>query len=56
MHVHVISADGEAQFWLEPVTESAQNWGLAETDLALVCQLIGARRDEICAAWQRHFG
>jgi hypothetical protein len=30
--------------------------GLAEKDLALVCQLIEARRDEICAAWQRHFG
>jgi hypothetical protein len=27
MHVHVISADGEGKFWLEPVTELAQNWG-----------------------------
>jgi len=27
MHVHVVSADGEAKFWIEPVIEVAQNYG-----------------------------
>ena len=56
MHIHVISADGEAKFWLEPAIEMAQNWGLAQKDLALVRKLIEERSDEIRAAWQRHFG
>ncbi|HUF73227.1 MAG TPA: hypothetical protein VMR74_10040 [Gammaproteobacteria bacterium] len=34
----------------------AQNWGLAQKDLALVRKLIEERSDEIRAAWQRHFG
>lgn len=55
MHVHVISSEGEAKFWLEPVVELAQNWGLKPKDLALAKQLIEAHRNEIRAAWQKHF-
>ena len=27
MHVHVVSGDGEAKFWLEPDLELAKNYG-----------------------------
>lgn len=27
MHVHVVSGDGEAKFWLEPELELAKNYG-----------------------------
>jgi hypothetical protein len=33
MHVHVISPDGEAKFWLEPVVALALNKGLGATEL-----------------------
>jgi hypothetical protein len=33
MHVHVISPDGEAKFWLEPQIELAVNKGLGQTEL-----------------------
>jgi hypothetical protein len=33
MHVHVISPDGEAKFWLEPKIELAVNKGLSTTEL-----------------------
>jgi hypothetical protein len=33
MHVHVISPDGEAKFWLEPEIELAVNQGLSSTEL-----------------------
>jgi hypothetical protein len=56
MHIHVISPDGEAKFWLEPTLELAQNWGLAHKDLTWVRKLIEARNDEIRAAWRQHFG
>jgi hypothetical protein len=28
MHVHVLSPDGEAKFWIEPTIELAMNKGL----------------------------
>jgi hypothetical protein len=55
MHVHVVSSEGEAKFWLEPAIELAQNWGLTPSHLALAKQLIEARSDEVRAAWQQHF-
>jgi hypothetical protein len=33
MHVHVLSPDGEAKFWLEPVIELALNKGLNQLNL-----------------------
>ena len=33
MHVHVVCADGEAKFWIEPVIELAQNYGLSDRDV-----------------------
>ena len=56
MHIHVMSADGEAKFWLEPTLELAQNWGLSRKDLALVRRLIEERSHEIRTAWREHFG
>lgn len=56
MHIHVISAKGEAKFWLEPAIELAQNWGLPPKDLGVVRKLIEARSNEIRTVWQHHFG
>ncbi len=56
MHVHVYSGDGEAKFWMEPKIELAQNYGLADRDLARARRIIEERVDDIRDAWQRHFG
>ena len=55
-HVHVRHATGEAKFWLEPVVELAQNWGLTSRRVALALRLIREHEDEIRAAWKVHFG
>ena len=55
MHVHVISPDGEAKFWLEPKTELAVNKGLSATELNELKKVVEERRDEIRNSWQRHF-
>ncbi len=55
-HVHVQSSDGEAKFWLEPQLDLAQNYGLADRDLARIRDLIGEHEDEIRNAWHQHFG
>lgn len=55
-HVHVQHATGEAKFWLEPVIELAQNYGLNPSRLATARRLIREYEDEIRATWKAHFG
>lgn len=55
MHVHVISPDGEAKFWLEPAIELAVNKGLRETEINELRKVVEERQNEIRANWQRHF-
>ena len=55
MHVHVICADGEAKFWLEPKVELAGNFRLSGAQLHEVARLIEVHSDEFKAAWKRHF-
>jgi hypothetical protein len=56
MHVHVHCGHGEAKFWMEPKVELAHNSGLTRADLRIVENLIEGRKDEIKAAWRKHFG
>ena len=55
MHVHVISPDGEAKFWLEPKIELAVNKGLGATELNELKQIVEERQNEIRDNWKRHF-
>lgn len=55
MHVHVRSADGEAKFWLEPQVELAKNYRYSAQQLGQIQPIVEAHRDELTAAWQRHF-
>lgn len=55
LHVHVVCADGEAKFWLEPSVELAQNHGLNERQLRTVTFLIRGHEEQIRTAWREHF-
>ncbi|HEY5345002.1 MAG TPA: DUF4160 domain-containing protein [Verrucomicrobiae bacterium] len=55
MHVHVISPDGEAKFWLEPDIELAVNQGLGTTELNELKKIVEERQNEIRIHWRRHF-
>jgi hypothetical protein len=55
MHVHVAHADGEAKFWLEPIIELAQNFGLSATELKEAENLVQSHQEEIRHAWHTHF-
>ena len=56
MHVHIHCADGEAKFWLEPEVSLAKNYGLNNSQLTEVENVVEERRDEIARAWRKHFG
>ena len=55
MHVHVVCADGEAKFWMEPQVELAKNHQLTAKQLAQVERVVRERADEISNAWHRYF-
>ena len=55
MHIHVISADGEAKFWLEPDIALARHYGFNKPQLKEIQNLVGAHKDELVSAWHQHF-
>ena len=56
MHVHVSCPEGEAKFWLEPMVALADHSKLSRRRLIEMQTLVEERRDEIAAAWKKHFG
>lgn len=56
MHIHVRSDGCEAKFWLEPVIESARNFGYTQRQLRDIAKIVEAREDELKEAWHQHFG
>ena len=55
MHVHVVSGDGEAKFWLEPDLELAKNCDYSRQQLKEIESLVEDHRDELVSAWKQHF-
>jgi len=56
MHVHVVSGDGEAKFWLEPEIQLAKSYRYSRKHLQEIESIIEEHHDEITNAWQHHFG
>ncbi|HKP47525.1 MAG TPA: DUF4160 domain-containing protein [Pyrinomonadaceae bacterium] len=52
MHVHVGSANGDAKFWLEPIVELAENYGLRSGEISRARELIDKHHDEIEERWK----
>jgi hypothetical protein len=55
-HVHVVSGDGEAKFWLEPAIELAKNYHYSSKQLKEIKSLIEVHENELTSAWIRRFG
>lgn len=56
MHVHVISGDGEAKFWLQPDLQLAKSFRYNRHQLKEIESLIEEHHHELISAWQRYFG
>ncbi len=56
VHIHVLSPDGEAKFWIEPEIELAVNKGFKSHQINELTKVIEEHENEIREAWQRHFG
>ena len=55
VHIHAISPDGEAKFWLEPTVALATFDGLGPIQLRRLQRIVEDRQDEIRRAWKSHF-
>ena len=56
MHVHIVSGDGEAKFWLTSEIELAKNYHFSPKQLKVIESLIKEHLDELTSAWKKHFG
>ncbi len=56
MHIHVISPEGEAKFWIEPEIEIARSTGLNKQQINMLFNLIKQKENEIRNSWKEHFG
>ncbi len=55
MHVHIVSPDGEAKFWIEPTISLSAYTGFSEAQLNRLQRMIEEHKSEITKAWQKHF-
>lgn len=55
-HVHVISSNGEAKFWLEPVVALANAEGFKALELRRIQRIVERHREKFRKAWKDFFG
>lgn len=56
IHIHVISPEGEAKFWVEPEIELARSVGFNKKQINLLKDVIREKENEIKNSWKKHFG
>ena len=40
MHIHIVKAENEAKFWLEPEIELAENFGFNSKELSFIEKIL----------------
>jgi hypothetical protein len=55
IHVHIVSSDGEAKFWIEPTIALSAYSGFSKSQLNRLQKLVEEHKSEIVKAWQKHF-
>lgn len=55
-HIHVISSDGEAKFWLEPVVALADASGFHQVNLKRLQKIVEKNHGKFRKAWKDFFG
>ncbi len=55
MHIHILSPDGEAKFWIEPVVALADYRGYSTKQITELKKVVEKHANEIEKAWKTHF-
>lgn len=56
IHIHVVKAECEAKFWLEPVVELCDNYGFSSKDIKKISQIIEQNGNEFKLKFTEHIG
>ena len=56
MHIHVVKAENEAKFWLEPQIDLAENFGFTNKDLKKITKMVENYGDEFKRLYAEHIG
>ena len=54
-HIHVMTPDGTAKFWLEPIVALADYHKLRPKELRRLEEIVRDRQDDFIQAWRKHF-
>jgi hypothetical protein len=53
-HIHIVSPEGEAKFWVEPIVALANYKGLTARQLNNLQKIVEEHKHEIKEAWKNH--
>lgn len=56
IHIHVIQAEKEAKYWLEPEISLAENFGFNNKELSKIEKFIHQHADEFKTRYIQHIG
>ena len=56
MHIHIVKAENEAKFWLEPEIELAENFGFNSKELSFIEKILREYGDDFKIKFARHTG
>ena len=56
MHVHVVKAEIEAKFWVEPVIELAENFGFNNKEIKKITKMVETYGNEFKQQFAAHIG
>ena len=54
-HVHIVSNDGEAKFWLEPEIELSKSYQFTRQQLKEIEKIIEDYYNDFTNAWDKYF-
>ena len=55
MHIHILSPDGEAKFWIEPIVALADYKKFSDRQIKELEKVVKAHVKEIEKTWKKHF-
>ncbi len=56
MHIHVVKAENEAKYWLEPQIELAENFGFTSKELKKITKMVVDYGDDFKRLYAEHIG
>ena len=56
IHIHIIKAEKEAKYWLEPNIELAENYGFNSKELSFIEKILTENGDYFKVKFARHVG